>query len=782
MAAQIFPYGTALTVVWHLSKPDGTDFDITGYTYRVYYRTGNKETEASGSHVTASGNTISIVIPATEPSAPGEYALRLVLYQNNRLFCTLNYNAAFVLSRRLAQDLAMETQQEEVQVVHLYTVAEYYLFTPIIPTVGTDGYWYVNGTKVTDGQGEFVPSSHTMEYDAQTNYIIIDRDRVDSQGQSIAQTITSLADALSTAAQDHETAQEDHSIAAGDHQTAAADHSTATWDHQAIVDMIDLYEPITINGDVTNAPDEEDITSDENDLLKFKDRGVIYGMGYCILRRNKTFAEQVTKTNTIYEIRYDFDLDGESVTIPENCELRFNGGKVSNGTISCDNSKISGTPGLDCTVEGTLGETLDLGLLGLVCDRVTDNTERIVTYLETIQNYRGSLSIPANCKYDIDSVLNAIPLGCVMEIPSLIGFHQGNYRTKYSMVLSKDHPQDDTVRVIASAHHPAVTLLNTGTADYSGVTGDNKSGVLRRCSLLFADGFKELPGGTGKGPNHIFMVQGTKTGLEDTDEYTIQFRPLYSYENQENIDTCVFGMSANGYVGVNSMPTSGRELLIRPSHYSDGDYVGLRVDNNATTEASDKKAIVELRTKTADSNIVASFLLHGSTKKAELRSGSSPVFTFDGTSYSLSGFNGLTPATISGETPTLTKNVVYFVKNNSATTMTNLSLPDGAPSAMIVELIFQNTNTTVKHGSGIVLNDGKDWNAGQYDRLTLLRTTSISSNWIEIGRKRSYSSSGATRPLNPITGDSFFDTSLTPARPIWWSGTAWVDATGTAVE
>ena len=119
MAAQIFPYGTALTVVWHLSKPDGTDFDITGYTYRAYYRTGNKETEVNGTHLTASGNTLSIVIPATEPSAPGEYALRLVLYQYNRLFCTLNYNAAFVLSRRLAQGLAMETQQEEMQIVHL---------------------------------------------------------------------------------------------------------------------------------------------------------------------------------------------------------------------------------------------------------------------------------------------------------------------------------------------------------------------------------------------------------------------------------------------------------------------------------------------------------------------------------------------------------------------------------------------------------------------------------------------------------------------------------------
>ena len=207
MAAQIFPYGTALTVVWHLSKPDGTDFDISGYTYRVYYRTGNKETEASGSHLTASGNTISIVIPATEPSAPGEYALRLVLYQNNKLFCTLNYNGAFVLSRRLAQDLAVETQQEEVQVVHLYTVAEFYLLAPIIPTVGSGGYWYVNGTLVTDGQGEYVPASHTMEFDAETNYIVIDKGRVDKDGNSIEQYITVLGNGINNIEQYIETTE-----------------------------------------------------------------------------------------------------------------------------------------------------------------------------------------------------------------------------------------------------------------------------------------------------------------------------------------------------------------------------------------------------------------------------------------------------------------------------------------------------------------------------------------------------------------------------------------------
>lgn len=94
-------------------------------------------------------------------------------------------------------------------------------------------------------------------------------------------------------------------------------------------------KPIVINGNVTNAPDEEDLTSEDN-LLKLKDRAAFDGMGYIILRKNKTFVEQVTLSNTIYEIRYDFDFTkGNSgfFSMPENCILFFNGGCLRNANI-----------------------------------------------------------------------------------------------------------------------------------------------------------------------------------------------------------------------------------------------------------------------------------------------------------------------------------------------------------------------------------------------------------------------------------------------------------------
>lgn len=110
------------------------------------------------------------------------------------------------------------------------------------------------------------------------------------------------------------------------------------YDHQTVIN----------NGTITNAADEEDITV-RNNVLSLKDRTYIEGvneMGYVILRKNKSFTEQVTKENTIYEIRYEFDLNDTEVAIPKGCVLKFEGGKISNGTLVGNNTKIQSVPNL----------------------------------------------------------------------------------------------------------------------------------------------------------------------------------------------------------------------------------------------------------------------------------------------------------------------------------------------------------------------------------------------------------------------------------------------------
>lgn len=107
-------------------------------------------------------------------------------------------------------------------------------------------------------------------------------------------------------------------------------------------------------GTITNLADDEDIQSVNDgtgsNVLKLANR--IYnpvnfsGKGYKIIRKNivegKNVLTQdmVNEPNTVYEIRYDFDLNEQEITIPEGCTLDFKGGSLKNGVIYSNKTKI----------------------------------------------------------------------------------------------------------------------------------------------------------------------------------------------------------------------------------------------------------------------------------------------------------------------------------------------------------------------------------------------------------------------------------------------------------
>ena len=57
--------------------------------------------------------------------------------------------------------------------------------------------------------------------------------------------------------------------------------------------------------------------------------------------RNILTPIMINQPNTIYEIRYDFELGEEEITIKEGCTLKFNGGSLKNGTVVCNNTNIT---------------------------------------------------------------------------------------------------------------------------------------------------------------------------------------------------------------------------------------------------------------------------------------------------------------------------------------------------------------------------------------------------------------------------------------------------------
>lgn len=116
------------------------------------------------------------------------------------------------------------------------------------------------------------------------------------------------------------------------------------------VNLLDLMKDLTII-------DSEDIVTEVNSAnqasLKFADK--VYntadysGLGRVYLRKNiqtvvnpdtgitysTNFLTQamLSKENTVYIIQYDYNLNGQTITIPSGCVLLFEGGSISNGTL-----------------------------------------------------------------------------------------------------------------------------------------------------------------------------------------------------------------------------------------------------------------------------------------------------------------------------------------------------------------------------------------------------------------------------------------------------------------
>ena len=104
-------------------------------------------------------------------------------------------------------------------------------------------------------------------------------------------------------------------------------------------------------GNITNLPDDEDLTVNKDNQLKFADKEYnsndFTGYGSKFLRKNMiaglNILEQymVNKAHTRYVIQYDYCLDGKTIEMPEDCILdMMQGGNLMRGTVHCNNTLI----------------------------------------------------------------------------------------------------------------------------------------------------------------------------------------------------------------------------------------------------------------------------------------------------------------------------------------------------------------------------------------------------------------------------------------------------------
>jgi len=100
------------------------------------------------------------------------------------------------------------------------------------------------------------------------------------------------------------------------------------------------FVPFTGGGSVL--VNDEDINFNLLNELQFKDRDNVNQLGYKIIRDDFDWQNiPASYGDSIWELRYEYDLGGNDVTFPTNVTLDFKGGKISNyGLITFDQTLI----------------------------------------------------------------------------------------------------------------------------------------------------------------------------------------------------------------------------------------------------------------------------------------------------------------------------------------------------------------------------------------------------------------------------------------------------------
>ena len=298
--------------------------------------------------------------------------------------------------------------------------------------------------------------------------------------------------------------------------------------------------------EIVNNPDEEDLHSVEKSadvhVLQFADKeynaSAFSGLGRVYLRKNISSSKNVltqammSKANTRYIIQYDYDLNGETITVPEGCTLDFQGGSLKNGTIKGTNTAIcDGLQqifGLGMTLSGSWNlKEIYPEWFGAVGDGKNDDYLSLQEALYTA-NMINIKKVSLSRSYYISSTINVYN-GTILDATGIYETWNPPSIIVNNISAIKLIPQDNTCRVRIRNFN----IINT-PASYANyaiyVEPENDSELLGISQSLFEnlliEGFKE----------GIYLHISGSQGL-----YTTTFR-------QVHIGKCVVGIHIKGSI------------------------------------------------------------------------------------------------------------------------------------------------------------------------------------------------------------------------------------------
>ena len=376
-----------------------------------------------------------------------------------------------------------------------------------------------------------------------------------------------------------------------------------------------------------------------------------------------------------------------------------------------------------------------------------DQTQSVIDALNILsaQGFRDIVYIPKGVKFNAKTVFANLPVGIVLKISDFTNWsNTAGYKNKFDITFSSDLVDDDTQTIIGSGHHPAITLLNTGTSKTVSSNG-------RYASILHSVGISQ-----DGNPLTAQIMQFRKSSDTD-DRWAWSLRTLISYQiaMKDPIawvagkvyaagDMCLSDggrvyVTATGGIAGSTAPTGTGTAI------NDGgvvwDYYAHRKSKDSTTFIHFEDGNTQISGVAADVGLTVANGAHrarlfvSSNGEVSLRDqtrGRNLISSSETRGIYSDGVSSLRFTNISGATPTLALSGARVV-NASPVTMTALNLPAGQVDGMCY-LHFADANTTLQHGGAFRLKGGINVTPPANGFITLLRNNSIGGAWYEVSR------------------------------------------------
>lgn len=540
--------------------------------------------------------------------------------------------------------------------------------------------------------------------------------------------------------------------------------------------------------------DEEDITQEEGNL-KLKDRSYdeanFSGKGYKILRKNivegKNILTQdmINESNTVYEIRYDFDLNEQEITILENCVLKFNGGSFGNGIIKLINTTLSGTPLILCDISkdsSIINDRLDLIWFG---GKINDSSFDNASVIKRIRNISNShtLTLPSGTIYMSTCILPSMY--------KVVGNGNSTIVKAISDGSTYTYQQKSISNIFLAIQSPYSTLENF-TIDGGQEEGYNNVGLGLYQTAFLSNIFnvKFINCSLGSIHSNIFggkiTINSCKFNCSGNDfcikitghldSFSIVNCDFESF-NSPNCDCIKYVTDNISSINRKFLSANNRfENIIVKSLYN--------IPKSQSLSIHDNYYLIT-------SQIPYAYILENISSMCSIcndlfSDGSKITHPYIISNNSLRG--GLY---IIGTSFSINNNLVGYLSDDTFNTLGIEGVPMVIlfASGNIISYPYGSKNNYKSFGDNVKISDIDFYSEANRKKIECANSSTVlkigGTNLTEvyhgdrigdIDQLIQYSGTSVNRPTLIKAGHKYFDTTIN--KPIWWNGTAWVDADG----